>query len=425
MQAYISSLQKDLAAKKVAQQQQQAPRTANAAAAPKPLRVSYAGVVAPWKVQQQLQQQQQQPQWNCTSCGRGHAAWHTECYPCAKLLAGLSPKGSTPPVQKPMEVEEVCDETCLDGALEDVTKLEQVHGPDISVLIKHLLVLPSEEGAPPTAICALAQKIRAAEAELTDANEDASAAMLGSSRLQKAADEHVKVCEAAVAALKSTATPATTPDTLLSPSEADRRRANLGVGHEAWLTRAAKRKEAILAEASTALQAIEDAEVALRTQRDHIVEQQSLHARAWEAHNSVVCANHLGRTEQLEAVCRLVKPVLAVQVAEDSSELQQMKKQMESMQSQIALQASTHAQMLVENNSRFESALEKWKVHCAELKSQLKEGVKLATLSPSETELRKAHADSAKGAALTAVADTAPSGAVKAAQVVDGAGANY
>ena len=95
------------------------------------------------------------------------------------------------------------------------------------------------------------------------------------------------------------------------------------------------------------------------------------------------------------------------------------------MQSQILLQASTHADLVSENNSRFESALEKWKVHCAELKSQLKEDANLATLSPSETELRKAHAGSAKEAADLGVGEAAPLALAKLADTVKAAGANY
>ena len=177
---------------------------------------------------------------------------------------------------------------------------------------------------------------------------------------------------------------------------------------------------------AAALQAIEDAREALATQAELVKTESLTHISKWEAWNLAKDLAWTSRISALQAMCGMqASPPLSLQAAEDPSEIQLLRKQMESMQSQILLQASTHADLVSENNSRFESALEKWKVHCAELKSQLKEDANLTTLSPSETELRKAHAVNTKGAALTAVAESAPSGAVKAAQVVDVAGANY
>ena len=95
------------------------------------------------------------------------------------------------------------------------------------------------------------------------------------------------------------------------------------------------------------------------------------------------------------------------------------------MQSSMSKAQEQHDGLVRDNNSRYETAIAKWESHCEDLKSQLTGSSRPSTLSPTETDKRMALANIAKEGSAIAVAESAPSGAAKAAKLAENVGANY
>ena len=462
MQAYISSLQKDLAAKKVAQQQRlaprtgssgsssnsNAPRTANAAAG---LRISYAGVVAPWKVQQQQQQQQQQlqqPQWNCTSCGRAHAAWHTECFPCAKLLAGLSPKGLSPtphsqltlpqvvsPPSASVDTLEAEEDAALDASLDEIMEAEvlssQVMGPVLKDLLAKLVIVPSPAPTPAVSkplLPALKDAIATAEAEVS--------AVQGLSKAIK--DTAQAGLDTALAALQAAKKDCKAPETHAS---LDKKRANVVLKCDDWLKRAQAKQECVKQECLGALEAIAGARDDLDAQETHLRAAQSQHHTAWATANDAIKASFIAESTALEQLMLTHSPSaqrgltdaptgasdsLSVAQAECSSvELEKIREQMVHLSQQMEQQQALHVSVVKENNTRYQEAIVKWEKHCLELTSKLKGDASMTTLSPAETEARLEKRTASLAAnALPVLADGAAKGGVAGAVANAHQGAN-
>ena len=173
-QAHQTKEQELAAAIAVQQKELAAMRNGKTAAAPAGSKMADASVTAPWR--KTYAEVTALSQWQCSSCGRKHAAWHSECFPCARLTVKSSP---SPPGQPPaleLTVEDSAtvtgiaatqaaalraevDDSSLDAPLEELMVKAQMAGPEVAGLISTLLTLPStKETAPQAAQCALSKK---------------------------------------------------------------------------------------------------------------------------------------------------------------------------------------------------------------------------------------------------------------------------
>ena len=464
LQQEIAVLQRSLAARRagkavgasaVSQQQQpQQSRKPQAVSAPwtkaaalpqqQQQRVANASATPPW-----VARQQQGEDWNC--CMR-HSSWHSSCFRCgasqpcaveapaAKRAKTVASARVVPPPAAIMEdtgdaMHDVLGELALDDLLDAVVVKEKVLGPSFLAIWEKLSTLPKSET--PTANAAAL--ILALEGQLVTAAAEVTAVQAFSVEVQTAAQNRADLLKKQLeeAKLKSGAEAAP-----LTFAAADKKRADLVAAAQAWASRASTKRQAVLLEIEEVERLAKVAVDTIHAQLAALDTQTQVHEDHWTEINARVEEDFAARVATLQQHCdrlRLAEGIVTpdpsavtpqVMSTDSVSEMEKLRQQMIALSSQMQKQAEDHTAQLRAAAVMHDSKMEQWKLHCDGISAE--SSLLRASLPPAaeamnqeETQQRLAHADSAKGAALTAVADTAPSGAVKAAQVVDGAGANY
>ena len=466
MQGYISSLQKDLAARKARQ-------------SPTP---------APWANPQQQQQQQQRSQvvanasatapwarakpvpWVCPApCGMAHAASHAECYRCGAVpqlrpgsvpasvgVAASKPPALLPPAKRvnfappTKESLDVALDVMMgaeDGELHveldalvrcnpELDWTRQICGPLLEQIRTLLDTAPEPSSTCPnlpqgtaeaTARAALDAAVLVEEEAEADVDLGVGMSLRSQNTLAealKAAQASVKTCQEALAGTQKVAVSLAT----LSRSELDKRRANIVLAHEGWLARKAKKQQAVESSVHETTEKFDSAIAALVAQRDDLVERKTKHAAIWVHHTDLIEKVHADKVKDLVQLMAEQGPMV-LSAAANTSEAQDLAALRMEMQEQIRSQSEAHAALVAENNARFESAIARWERHSESLSSQLAKHVEVTSLSPTETDQRKAHADTVrKGPTPTPplLADGVAVGrALKAVIVAGSVEANY
>ena len=462
MQGYISSLQKDLAARKARQSPTPAP-WANPQQQQQQQRsqvVANASATAPWARAKPVP-------WVCPApCGMAHAASHAECYRCGAVpqlrpgsvpasvgVAASKPPALLPPAKRVKfapPTKEALDEQ-LDAIADEALHVElddlvlcnpeldwtrQICGPLLEQIHKLLDTAPEPSSTCPnlpqgtaeaTARAALDAAVLVEEEAEADVDLGVGMSLRSQNTLAealKAAQASVKTCQEALAGTQKTAVSLAT----LSRSELDKRRANIVLAHEGWLARKVKKQRAVESSVHETTEKFDSAIAALVAQRDDLVERKTKHAAIWVHHTDLIEKVHADKVKDLVQLMAEQGPMV-LSAAANTSEAQDLAALRMEMQEQIRSQSEAHAALVAENNARFESAIARWERHSESLSSQLAKHVEVTSLSPTETDQRKAHADTVrKGLAPTPplLADgAAVGGALKAVIVAGSVEANY
>ena len=444
MQAYISGLQKDLSAMKLAQQQQQQqpqqPRQ-------RPVRVANASVtppaVAPWK--KSYAEAACPADWQCCMT---HSGKHATCFRCgaARPLLGTyaaapmvvpqpqQPKPQIEPSAKRVRFDKEALDKQLEAdpledqfgmALDDVAALRPeldwslpVAGPCVAAVHEMLDALPathaSNKDSSQDEAVALARKgAESAMGALSTAQQDLSLAAGMSSKMQELLATAVTEAQSAVQTTKEAlelAEKSTSSLAKLSHAALDKVRALAQEKHEHWLARM-DRKTLAVQEATEALSSDLDAAIrGLNLQKEELKEKSKSHERAWLAHKEDSLAAHATRVQELRQLMAEKPPnvsaldgaaVVAVMSTDSVSEMEKLRQQMTALSSQMQKQAEDHSAQLRAAARMHDSKMEQWKLHCEGISAEsslLRASLPPAaeTMNQEETQQRLAHVAAVK-----------------------------